>query len=142
MGSRKWHLARAEHHLKTADHLAQTPQFMDWAFVALFYAAHQQVHSVLSGEPSLVKDERHPRKHNSPYKASEGGRGTNDLVGAFMRSIQRDYMSLFEAGRRTRYETPLLGDDAYRKFRDQHDRIAKFCELTNRTREDISTQSS
>lgn len=140
MGTRTWHLARASHHRKAGDYNAKAPDFIDWALVAYFYSAHELVHSVLSGEPSLSKDERHPRKHTSHGGPGNGGRGTNQLVRAHMGSIYKDYINLFEASQRTRYDIAKLGDKRVADFVRALDRIEKFTDLTNRTRLDIDTQ--
>ena len=114
MGSREWHLARAKRHKEAADHLAAN-DFDDWAAVALFYSAHQYVHSALSGDPTLPRDERHPRKHTAPPGPESGGRGTNQLVAAlFPDEINVAYRSLFEASHRTRYDFQQLGPGAYK----------------------------
>lgn len=139
MGARRWHLARAKRHLEVADHLG-TSGYEDWAAVALAYAAHQMVHSVLSGEPTLPRDERHPRKHTSPPGTAHGGRGTNQLVNAlFPADPALAYASLFEAGRRTRYDVNLLGAQAYKLLR--HQTVASFCDGINTSRPDIATEA-
>lgn len=140
MGSRKWHLARAKRHKEVADHLGGNG-YDDWAAVALAYAAHQQVHSALSGEP-LAKDERHPRKHTSPRGSGSGGRGTNQIVNAiFPEAVAEAYASLFEAGRRTRYDIVLLGPDAYKLLCLQYETVRRHCALLNESRPDIPTEN-
>lgn len=140
MGTREWHLKRAAHHLDVAEHLAKTPDFVDWAVVALFYAAHQQVHSALSGDPGLSKDERHPRKHVAPKGADAGGRGTNQLVAATLPSINKEYRSLYDASRRTRYDFFKLGDRVYENFKAQLERVTLCVNLLNATRPDRPTE--
>ncbi|WP_030526594.1 hypothetical protein [Phycicoccus jejuensis] len=136
MGTRNWHLSRAKHHKEVADHLHREG-FDDWAAVALAYAAHQWVHSVLSGEPGLRKDERHPRKHVSPPGAAHGGRGTNQLVDALFPDDEAiAYASLFEAGRRTRYDIVKLGDNGYMLLEMQFRQLKKYCEHVNAGRPD------
>src|SRR4051794_23850879 len=107
MGARNWHVARAEYHFKVADHLRD--DYPDWAAVALFYSALHYVHSSLADEPSLAKDERHPRKHPAPAGAANGGRGVNQLVRDVYGQIHTQYMSLFEMSRRTRYDMAQMG---------------------------------
>ena len=92
MGARKWHVARAEHHLEVGQHLQG--RYEDWAAVALAYSALHYVHSSLADEPALLKDERHPRKHTAPAGAGNGGRGTNQLVRDLYPSIHVQYRSL------------------------------------------------
>lgn len=141
MGSRNWHLARARRHKEVADYLGGSGDHDDWAAVALAYAAHQLVHSALSGE-SLAKDERHPRKHTSPAGVSTGGRGTNQLVNAlFPEPVAEAYASLFEAGRRTRYDVAKLGPNAYKLLLLQYEVVRLHCELLNISRADIPTQA-
>lgn len=144
MGARKWHVTRAKRHKDAADFLA-VGEFEDWACVALSYAAHQWVHSTLSGEPALPKDERHPRKHTAGPHPGHGGRGTNQLVNAlFPDDIAECYASLFEAGRRTRYDIDLLGKDkatAYKLLEMQYANLTKYCRGINDGRDDISTQA-
>lgn len=141
MGARKWHLARAKRHKEVADFLGATGEHDDWAAVALAYAAHQWVHSALSGEP-LEKDERHPRKHTSPRGLGMGGRGTNQLVNAlFPDAIAEAYASLFEAGRRTRYDVSKLGPDAYKLLCIQFNTVKAHCQLLNGSRDDIPTEN-
>lgn len=140
MGTRKWHLARAARHEEVAQHL-HGADFDDWASVALAYAAHQWVHSVLSGEPRLAKDERHPRKHTMPAGAAHGGRGTNQLVNAlFPEDPALAYASLFEMGRRTRYDHNQLGEQAYGLLRLQFRTLVDHCKLVNASRPDRGTQ--
>jgi hypothetical protein len=141
MGSRIWHLERAKRHLFVADHLRDTG-FEDWACVALAYAAHQWVHSVLSGGPDLARDERHPRKHTSPPGSGHGGRGTNQLVNAlFPDDVATAYASLFEAGRRTRYDISQLGGpQAYKLLEVQFATVTRCCSGINATRPDRRTE--
>ncbi|GMA24686.1 hypothetical protein GCM10025864_24450 [Luteimicrobium album] len=140
MGSRKFHVARAAHHLEVAEYLAKSDAFTDWAIVALFYAAHQMVHAALSGDPDLVKDERHPRKHTSYGGNGTGGRGTNQLVRDKMPpAINLAYRSLFEASLRTRYDFEKLGA-SYADFRAQYETVSTHCKMLNLTRPDRSTQ--
>ena len=140
MGTRTWHLKRAAHHVDVAEHLAKTPDFIDWAVVALFYSAMHQVHSALSGDPDLSKDERHPRKHASPFPVEEGGRGTNQLVAATMPAINKAYRSLYEASRRTRYDILKLGDRSYDQFKEQLEQVTLNVGLLNKTRPDRPTE--
>lgn len=141
MGTRPWHLARARHHLAVAQHLAVTPDYLDWALVALFYAAHQQVHSCLSGDRVLPKDERHPRKHVAPGGFENGGRGTNQLVRDRMRPIYREYIDLFDASRRTRYDFWELGEDAFAKFMAMYGHIESYVAQINRGRPDVPSDA-
>lgn len=135
MGLRTWHLARAKHHKKVADDLHSQLGHDDWAVVALFYSALHYVHSMLNDEPDLGKDERHPRKHTAPPGPENGGRGVNQLVRDLYGSIRRDYASLFEASRRTRYDFDLLkADDPYSKLLEQHRRIEAFTTMRNAIR--------
>jgi hypothetical protein len=137
MGTRKWHVSRAEHHKEVANHLRDHSYF-DWAAVALAYAAHQYVHSVLSGEPGLARDERHPRKHTAPPGSGHGGRGTNQLVNAiFPGPVSEAHASLFEAGRRTRYDVERLGGGtAYALLELQYKTVRDHCIAVNKTRPD------
>lgn len=141
MGSRRWHLERAKRHKEVADHLRDTG-YEDWACVALAYAGHQWVHSVLSGEPALRKDERHPRKHTAPPGPGHGGRGTNQLVDAlFPPNVSEAYASLFEMGRRTRYDINKLGGPhAYKLLEAQFGTVVQFCKGINAGRDDINPQ--
>lgn len=140
MGARKFHEVRAAHHLDVAEHLTAFPDYLDWAIVALFYSAHQCVHSALSGEPELSKDERHPRKHNSYGGDGTGGRGTNQIVrDIFPRQVHLAYRSLFEASTRTRYDFVELGQP-YARFRAQRDLVATHCQMLNMTRPDRGTE--
>ncbi len=142
MGSRAWHLARAKRHKEVADFLGAAGHD-DWAAVALAYAAHAVVHSVLSGDPDLPRDERHPRKHTSPSGKGMGGRGTNQLVNArFPDEVAEAFISLFEFGRRTRYDVNKLGENAYALMLLQYKTVETHCRLLNATREDINTQAS
>lgn len=142
MPSRVFHVARAKHHLEVAEHLATTEQFVDWAVVALFYAAHQWVHSSLSGQPGLAKDERHPRKHTGGPGDGQGGRGTNQLVAELYPEISAAYRSLFDLSRRTRYDLKLLngGFPPYSLAKMQFKTVQQRCEALNGTRSDIPTQ--
>lgn len=138
MGTRKFHLERYKHHRSAADYLNQNESFLDWAVLALFYAAHEAVHSLLSSEPVLRKDERHPRKHTSYSNPRNGGRGTNQLVKDRMRPIYRDYIDLFEASRRTRYDMTELGQP-YGVWVAMLDRIVHYTKSINSTRPDVPT---
>lgn len=142
MGSREFHLRRASHHLEVAEHLSGTPDYVDWAVVALFYAAHQMVHSALSGEPRLSKDERHPRKHTSHGGPGTGGKGTNQMVrNLYPSAVHVAYRSLYEASLRTRYDMDKLGvGSTLARFRGQFDTVELHCKMLNMTRPDRNTQ--
>lgn len=140
MPSRHHHLARAAHHLEVAKHLSDHPDYLDWAGVALFYSAHQLVHSCLSGEPTLSKDERHPRKHTGGPGEGRGGRGTNLLVAAlYGDDVSVAYRSLFDLSRRTRYDYRQLGEP-WVLMMAQYRTIVDHCERLNASRPDRSTQ--
>lgn len=137
MGARNWHLARSQHCKEVADHLAETPKYRDWAAVALFYGALHLVQSALADEPDLPKDERHPRKHTG---RDSGIRGTNQLVSDLYKPVKKDYWSLFEISRRTRYDFEKLGADAYRKLEEQYRHVEHYVRMMNMTRPEISTE--
>lgn len=144
MGTRAWHVARAKHHKKAADYLHGDSTFDDWACTALFYSALQYVHSSLADEPSLAKDERHPRKHTAPPGDQFGGRGVNQLVATLYGEIEISYKSLFELSRRTRYDiNQLATTDAttYQLATLQWQDVKRFCEGLNQGRQTISTQA-
>lgn len=140
MGTRSWHIERSKHHRKAAEYLAQDADLLDWAVVALFYSAHQAVHSCLSGDAVLPKDERHPRKHVAPGSFASGGRGTNQLVHDRMSPIYRDYISLYEASRRTRYDMLELGR-SYEDWTALLDNIVRWTSALNSTRRDVPTEA-
>lgn len=140
MGTRDFHLKRAAHHLEVADHLAAHSEYIDWAAIAYFYAAHQMVHSTLSGDPNLSKDERHPRKHNSYGGEGTGGRGTNQLVRDVLSSIHRQYRSLAEASQRARYDFQAWGDFPMSRIRGHYEDVERYCRMLNMTRPDRGTQ--
>ena len=142
MGARDWHIARAGHHKEVAHFLADGGHH-DWAAVALFYAAHQWVHSSLADEPGMHRDERHPRKHVSPRGAD--GRGTNQLVSDLFVDIAEAYRSLYDMGRRSRYDHDQLSqgmenDAVWKLLLMQHSTIEQFCVARNATRAKVSTQ--
>lgn len=139
MGARGWHVARAKHHAEVAAYLEAT--YADWAAVALFYSALHYVHSSLADEPSLPKDERHPRKHTAPSGAENGGRGVNQLVRDLYPGIELSYKSLFDASRRTRYDLDKLGPMAVPMLKRQHRDVREFCVALNGTRPPLSTQA-
>lgn len=143
MGASAWHRARADRHQEVADFLeGQRDNYEDWAAVALFYAAMMHVHSVLSGQPGLSKDERHPRKHTSPGGLGSGGRGTNQLVAAlFPPDVNLAYRSLFEASHRTRYDFNQLGPGAYKLLKIQYGEVKKYCAGVVASRKDIPTSA-
>lgn len=88
----------------------------------------------------LKKDERHPRKHVAPGGFQSGGRGTNQLVRDRMSPIYRDYISLYEASRRTRYDMLELG----RSFQDWAallENIVRWTSAINSTRPDVPTEA-
>lgn len=143
MGARDWHVTRAKRHLEVAEFLAANQHF-DWASVALFYSAHQWVHSLLADEPGLVRDERHPRKHTMP--AGDDGRGTTQLVAALYPSIEIPYKSLFDMSWRTRYDYNKLASglgqaQLWGLLFAQYNAIRKFSKGLSGTREKISTQA-
>lgn len=145
MGARDWHVARAKRHLEVADFLADASHF-DWAGVALFYSAHQWVHSSLADEPALSRDERHPRKHTAPAGPENGGRGTSQLVAALYPSISHSYRSLFDFSHRTRYDVQVLSqglgeDELWKLLFAQYKSVRQHCESLNKTRDKISTQA-
>lgn len=143
MPSRPFHVARATHHLEVAEHLSKDEQYVDWAVVALFYSAHQWVHSALSGEPTLAKDERHPRKHTGGPGAQVGGRGTNQIVAAlFPANVHEAYRSLHDLSRRTRYDMDRLQGPfpPYLLAKMQFEVVRKHCQALNTGRPDIPTQ--
>lgn len=144
MGARKWHVARAKRHLEVAEFLAENEHY-DWAAVALFYSAHQWVHSSLADEPELVRDERHPRKHTMPPGEGGGGRGTNQLVACLYGGINVQYRSLFDMSWRTRYDWDKLAngmdDKLWVMLKMQYNDVRKHCQSLNGTRSTISTQA-
>lgn len=128
MGARSWHVACAEHHKSAAKHIQTDEEYLDWAVVALFYAANHFVHSVLADIEEVGKDERHPRKHTAPRGVDSGGRGTNQMVRDYCNPIRRQYMDLYEASRRTRYDVNRLGERrAYEKFEEMLRRVEEYC---------------
>lgn len=145
MGARDWHIARAKRHLEVADFLADGAHY-DWAAVALFYAAHQWVHSSLADEPGLARDERHPRKHTMPSGAGGGGRGTNQLVAAHYPLISVQYRSLLEMSWRTRYDWEKLAggmsdEQLWTLLKRQFKDVRDHCQNLNGTRPKIPTQA-
>lgn len=144
MGAAAWHRARGDRHKAVADFLSsQKEDYTDWAAVALFYAAMMRVHSVLSSDPTLPKDERHPRKHTSPAGTGTGGRGTNQLVAAlFPPDVNLAYRSLFEASHRTRYDFAQLGGmAAYKMLLIQYNEVDKYCTGVVASRKDRPTSA-
>jgi len=140
MGARNWHVSRAKHHFEVAEHLSQ--KYLDWAAVALFYSALHYVHSSLADEPTLLKDERHPRKHTAPAGQANAGRGVNQLVRDLYGGIQVSYISLFELSRRTRYDVHQLGGlTVWPLLKRQHHDVETFCVNLNNTRPPMSTQA-
>ena len=144
MGARNWHIARAKRHLEVAEFLADNGHY-DWAAVALFYSAHQWVHSSLADEQGLARDERHPRKHTMPPGEGSGGRGTNQLVSALYGGINVQYRSLFDMSWRTRYDWDKLAngmdDRLWILLKMQYNEVRKHCQSLNCTRPTISTQA-
>lgn len=143
MGARDWHVSRAKRHLEVAEFLADSEHY-DWAAVALFYSAHQWVHSSLADEPDLVRDERHPRKHTMP--SGRDGRGTTQLVAALYPSIEVSYRSLFDLSWRTRYDFKHLAmgmgeAQLWKLAMSQFSDVRTFCKSLNGTRPKISTQA-
>jgi hypothetical protein len=138
MGARVWHVARANYHKEVAEHLAQS--YADWACVTLFYSALHWVHSSLADEPSLPKDERHPRKHTAPAGHANGGRGVNQLVRDLYPTIHVQYISMFEISRRTRYDVDKLGPNTYSLLVRQWTDVSQFCSGLNQGRRTVPTQ--
>ncbi|MFD0783972.1 hypothetical protein ACFQZ8_08595 [Micromonospora azadirachtae] len=56
-------------------------------------------------------------------------------------SIHPAYISLFEMGRRTRYDIQQLGPHAYKLLLVQFDSVRQFCESLNGTRGPVPTQT-
>lgn len=137
MGTRKWHLARAERNKLASD--AFQEDYPEWAVTALFYSALHYVHSSLADEPGLPKDERHPRKHTAP--PSEAGRGTNQLVRDQFPEINVAYRSLVEFGHKSRYDVLNLDDRTIPLLTMQWKLIKDYCEGLNQGRPTISTQA-
>jgi hypothetical protein len=137
MGTRKWHLARAERNKQASE--AFQADFPEWAVTALFYSALHYVHSSLADEPGLPKDERHPRKHTA--LASEAGRGTNQLVRDRFPEINVAYRSLVEFGHKSRYDVLNLDDRTIPLLTLQWKQIKDYCEGLNQGRHTISTQA-
>lgn len=123
MPERKYHLAKAKYNLEVSTHLQEATPYTDWAVTALFYSALHLVDAFLDGEDDLPKDERHPRKHSANSNSGNGGRGRNQLVQALLSSVRKEYRSLEEASRRSRYDMEVLGADAYDKLHDQYQRL-------------------
>lgn len=145
MGARDWHVARARRHLEVAEFLADSGHY-DWAGVALFYSAHQWVHSSLADEPALRRDERHPRKHTAPAGEDTGGRGTSQLVAALYPNISHAYRSLFDFSHRTRYDVQVLSRNMgetqlWRLLFAQFREVKQHCHALNGTRGTVSTQA-
>jgi uncharacterized protein (UPF0332 family) len=120
---RKYHLAKAKYNLEVSAHLTANTAYTDWAVTALYYSALHLVDAFLDGQEALSKDERHPRKHSANANAGNGGRGRNQLVQALLNPVRKEYRSLEEASRRSRYDMEVLGPDAYDKLLDQYKRL-------------------
>jgi hypothetical protein len=129
MPERKYHEAKTAYNLGVAKHLREETEYIDWATIALFYAALHLVDAFLDGEESLPKDERHPRKHSASAAAGNGGRGRNQLVHALLGPIRKEYRSLEEASRRARYDLVILGEPAYEKLVQQFRRIETYIKM-------------
>jgi hypothetical protein len=120
---RKYHLAKAKYNLEVSTHLKANTAYTDWAVTALFYSALHLVDAFLDGQEDLHKDERHPRKHSANAATGNGGRGRNQLVQALLKPVRKEYRSLEEASRRSRYDMEVLGPDAYDRLVDQYKRV-------------------
>lgn len=126
MPERVYHLKKATYNLDVSRHLnAETP-YRDWAVTSLFYAALHKVDALLAAMDHLPKDEKHPRKHSASAAPGNGGRGRNQLVAAEMRPINKEYRSLHEASRRSRYDMETLDAQAYERLMDQYRVIEKY----------------
>lgn len=139
MGSRTWHVARAEYHKTVADHL-YTTEYEDWAIVALYYSALHFADSILADDPALPKDERQPRKHTG---REPGSRGRNQLIAAQCPVINRDYRDLEEMSRRTRYDVKKLTDatSVYDKLLSSWQHIEHYARMMHMTRSPIPTDA-
>lgn len=142
MGIRIWHVKRAEHDKRVAEHLRNETEFEDWALIALYYSALHLVDSVLADDPTLPKDERNPRKHSG---SQPGQRGRNNLVGAlFPAGPRKAYRSLEDLSRRTRYDTALLSKDArsaYNRAVEQWAEIERYARMMHIARPPISSEA-
>jgi hypothetical protein len=126
-----YHLRKAEHNKATAAHLKFSgTTYQDWAVTIRFYAAMHLVDALLDQMPDLPKDERHPRKHHAAANIhGNGGRGRNQLVNAILTPVRKEYSSLYDASRRSRYDMDMLGDDIYEKLGDQLDKIETYVRM-------------
>ena len=124
-----YHMAKSRYNVKVAAHLHDETAFTDWAVTATYYAALHLIDALLDGEMQLIKDERHPRKHSANDNPGNNGRGRNQLVRKLYGAIYRDYRSLEEASRRSRYDLEVLGESAYVKLQNEFKRIEQFTAL-------------
>jgi hypothetical protein len=129
MPERKYHMRKAAYNTQVSEHLKDETPYLDWAVTSLFYSALHLVDAFLDGERDLPKDERHPRKHSANPGAGNGGRGRNQLVGALMQPIQKQYRSLEEASRRSRYDMEVLDRDAYDKLMVQYREVEQYARM-------------
>ena len=133
MGTRAWHVARADYHKEVADFLRSETDYPDWSLVALYYSALHLVDSVLADDPELPKDERNPRKHTGHEM---GQRGRNQLVRARCSAIHADYRNLEELSRRTRYDIKKLSEpeNAYDQSLGKWQHINEYARMMHLTR--------
>jgi len=116
-------LAKAKYNLEVSTHLKANTAYTDWAVTALYYSALHLVDAFLDGQEDLAKDERHPRKHSANATPGNGGRGRNQLVQALLKPVRKEYRSLEEASRRSRYDMEVLDPDAYGRLVEQYKRF-------------------
>jgi len=100
--SRKWHLDKCDNNLKAYIFLRDnTPNFLDWKVVMLFYAALHDVDAFLDllTIPHYLK---HPKRHEV----------RNKLVARHLSQVAYEYVGLYHFSKWARYkESPVITQD-------------------------------
>lgn len=102
MPSRNCHLNKCDNNLKAYTFLRDnTPNFLDWKVVMLFYSALHDVDAFLD-QLTIPNHLKHPKKHKV----------RNKLVARYLRPVAYEYDGLYHFSKWARYkESPVITQD-------------------------------
>lgn len=113
------HLARAEHHRKIGNVLAESGQ--PWAAVPLFYSAYHLARHALRSDPifddparlgrltlQVGPEDQYAYHHHSRGRKQEGNWGVNDLLAFLYPHAATGYEELHQASNEVRYGAGII----------------------------------
>lgn len=128
MASASKHLRYGLRHYESACRIGDAKEF-GWACVALFYSAHQLVHTIFDVDPGLRAEMRHPESHADPDLMSPG---TNVVVKRHYRQVSVPYIDLFGTSTGIRYNGQVADESIW------HDQLNNYKLIQQWTKQYLS----